>query len=282
MEELENRLRIFEEKYSMHGLFCRNALAQDIAIKKQSGQGIANSRFQSLEQQLLRDRFHGWEDGQKDYTGNSYQKGYIGICVEYFSTHPEELTEDTIQQRCSKLEDGKERYIQNRIAREHRAPFISEETWNNTAGVLRNGIESALYNCKTDFVLALHELRDRLNYEQRTKKTDTIINNTVKNGFIVIGNQNTINAQFGELFKALDSLHSKIKDSNDFTPAEKQDFQAELATLKAQLSKSNPDKSRILQAWECVNVLVTGKSLYDLLLSITPLIMEIVSKLGGS
>jgi hypothetical protein len=281
MEELEKRLRYFAEKYSMHVLSSRNALAQDIAAKKQSGQGIANSRSQGLEQQLFRDRFHGWEDGRKDYTGNSYQKGYIGICVEYFSTHPEELTDDTIRQLCSKFEAGKERYIQNLIASVHQAPFMSEETRNNSAGVLRNGVESTLYNCKADLVLALHEMRDKQNYEQRTKKADTIMNNTVNNGFIVVGDHNTVNAQFRDLFEALDTLQAKIKDATDFTPAEMQDVNAEITTLKAQLAKSNPDKSRIMQAWECVNVLVTGKGLYDLLLPITPLIMEFVSKITG-
>lgn len=101
-------------------------------------------------------------------------------------------------------------------------------------------------------------------------------NNTVTNGIIVTGNNNTINAQFGKEISAIDNLQAQLNNASDFTPAEKEDIKSDLEYIKKQLSKNTPNKGIVSKVWEGVNVAVTGKSLYDLVVQITPKIISLL------
>jgi hypothetical protein len=99
-------------------------------------------------------------------------------------------------------------------------------------------------------------------------------NNSVKNGIIVTGNNNIINAQFGKEISAIDNLQAQLNKAPDFTPAEKEDIKSDLEYLKKQLSKNTPNKGIVSKVWEGVNVAVTGKSLYDLVSQLSIVILN--------
>ena len=69
---------------------------------------------------------------------------------------------------------------------------------------------------------------------------------------ITLGDGNRVNAEFGDLGKALTDLRVAITTSK-ITEAEKMDFVADIETIEAQLVKSNPIKAVISAAWESLN-----------------------------
>jgi hypothetical protein len=76
------------------------------------------------------------------------------------------------------------------------------------------------------------------------------INATGQN-IITLGDGNQINAEFGELGKALVDLREGIIKS-DAAEADKMSFVADIETIQSQLAKPSPNKSIISAAWESV------------------------------
>jgi hypothetical protein len=76
------------------------------------------------------------------------------------------------------------------------------------------------------------------------------INATGQN-IITLGDGNQINAEFGELGKALVELREGIIKS-DAAEADKMSFVADIDTIQSQLAKPSPNKGIICAAWESV------------------------------
>ena len=76
------------------------------------------------------------------------------------------------------------------------------------------------------------------------------INATGQN-IITLGDGNQINAEFGELGKALVELREGIIKS-DAAEADKMSFVADIDTIQSQLAKPSPNKGIISAAWESV------------------------------
>ncbi len=66
---------------------------------------------------------------------------------------------------------------------------------------------------------------------------------------ITVGDGNQINAQFGELGRALVELRNAIIKSNA-SEAEKMGLVADIETIQAQLAKPNPNRTIVKAAWE--------------------------------
>lgn len=75
---------------------------------------------------------------------------------------------------------------------------------------------------------------------------------------IVSGDSNIIiNSHYVELYKNLDLLSEAILKSASFKDEEKLNYIGEINTIKAQLTKTDPDKNIIKQVWEKLKPLAT-------------------------
>lgn len=75
---------------------------------------------------------------------------------------------------------------------------------------------------------------------------------------IVSGDSNIIiNSQYVDLYKNLDLLSEAILTSDSFKDEEKLNYIGEINTVKAQLTKTNPDKGIIGRTWERLKPLAT-------------------------
>jgi hypothetical protein len=88
------------------------------------------------------------------------------------------------------------------------------------------------------------------------------INATGQN-IITLGDGNQINAEFGELGKALVELRDGITNSNA-PEADKMSFVADIETIQSQLAKPAPNKGIISAAWESVKAAAAISGCADL------------------
>jgi hypothetical protein len=88
------------------------------------------------------------------------------------------------------------------------------------------------------------------------------INATGQN-IITLGDGNQINAEFGELGKALVELRDGITNSNA-PEADKMSFVADIETIQSQLAKPTPNKGIISAAWESVKAAAAISGCADL------------------
>ncbi|WNZ29957.1 MAG: hypothetical protein IAX21_03620 [Candidatus Bathyarchaeota archaeon] len=103
-----------------------------------------------------------------------------------------------------------------------------------------------------------------INYFQGVSKFQKVgekyegINITTINGVTVLGNGNiAVNTQFIDLYKHLSILSEIIAKSSQLSDEEKLNNVGEIETIKAQLMKTNPDKSIIRKAWDKLKPLAT-------------------------
>ncbi len=93
---------------------------------------------------------------------------------------------------------------------------------------------------------------------QKIEKTYSGININNVQGVINIGDNNIIvNEQHADLYKNLDLLSKVIRSSDKLTDEEKLNYVSEIETIKAQLSKTNPDRNIIKRAWKRMKPLAT-------------------------
>jgi hypothetical protein len=107
---------------------------------------------------------------------------------------------------------------------------------------------------------------------QRIQNKFAGINITNIQGIIQLGDGNVVNAEFKDLYLYLGLLAEEIKRSDKFPDQDKLNYQAEIDTVRAQLSKPIPDKSIIQKSWEKIKVLSTISSLINLFEKIAKLI----------
>lgn len=74
-------------------------------------------------------------------------------------------------------------------------------------------------------------------------------------GVVVLGNNNVVRNEFVDIFKKLDQMEGAMKMSGDITEEQKLATQADIQTIKDQLSKSIPDKGIIQKAMDGISFL---------------------------
>ena len=79
------------------------------------------------------------------------------------------------------------------------------------------------------------------------------INITNIGGITVVGSNNIVRNEFVDVLRAFNQLEGAMKMSDKLTEEQKLDVQADIQTIKNQLSKSQPDKSIIQKAMESIS-----------------------------
>lgn len=93
---------------------------------------------------------------------------------------------------------------------------------------------------------------------QRVEKSYSGINITNIQGVVTLGDENTIvNVQYPDLYRELALLSGVIRKSSPLSDEEKLNYTSEIETIKAQLSKTQPDRDIISKSWERLRPLAT-------------------------
>lgn len=87
------------------------------------------------------------------------------------------------------------------------------------------------------------------------------INVTNIQGITVIGDGNYVYTQYADLYRNLDLLGEEIRRNDQLSDEQKLNYQAEINTIKSQLSKQNPDRSILKRAWQVLKSIATIGSL---------------------
>jgi hypothetical protein len=96
---------------------------------------------------------------------------------------------------------------------------------------------------------------------KRAEKTSVNITNI--KGVTVVGDGNVVNTQFTDLSRALDELDRAIAKSPEITDTQKLDAASDLATIRAQIAKQQPDKTIVATAWKSLKGLATIATLSE-------------------
>jgi hypothetical protein len=240
MKELERRIHIFNNKFaSYRNKECSKILQEKLEAQRNRTY-FSGVKERALETRLFRERFYGYDSDLKDCNGETFHKGIFGIAKDYYSTHPEELTDEAIQNlidmlnqdvlMCINLVDPEE--IQNR-----RTHQFTEQEMKTIIFRKKQALESDWSTYIVDLVQELKMQREKYFFEKRTQNISTVMNNnTVTNGIIITGNSNNVNAQYGEQVIKDNQLKGKINESDNLTPAEEQIENIVLGAVEDQLN----------------------------------------------
>lgn len=91
------------------------------------------------------------------------------------------------------------------------------------------------------------------------------INITNIKGVTVVGSGNIVNTELTDLSNTLSEIEAALSGSDKLSEEEKLNAIADIGTIQTQLSKPEPKKSIIKEAWEGVEVAVTAAGFTDLL-----------------
>jgi len=120
-----------------------------------------------------------------------------------------------------------------------------------------------VFPSKTIYYKASDKIMDYFNGASKFQRVDRSISGInvmniqgVTN--IVAGDSNVIiNSQYVDLYKDLDLLSEAIQKSGSFNDEEKLNFVGEINTIKAQLTKTKPDRDIIRRVWNKLKTLAT-------------------------
>lgn len=108
---------------------------------------------------------------------------------------------------------------------------------------------------------------------QRVEKSYSGINITNIQGVITLGDNNiVVNKLYLDLYRELSLLSEAIRKSNQLTDEEKLNYTSEIETIKAQLSKTEPDRGIISSAWNKLEKLSTIAGISSLFEKVAKLI----------
>ena len=79
------------------------------------------------------------------------------------------------------------------------------------------------------------------------------INITNIGGVTVVGSNNVVRNEFIDVLRAFNQLEGAVKMSDKLSEEQKLDVQADVQTIKSQLSKAQPDKSIVQKAMESIS-----------------------------
>lgn len=83
------------------------------------------------------------------------------------------------------------------------------------------------------------------------------INITNVKGVTVLGDGNIVNARFTDLYRAIDELDRVIDENTALSDEQKLDAAADLSTIRAQIAKTNPDRTILATAWSSLQGIAT-------------------------
>jgi len=136
---------------------------------------------------------------------------------------------------------------------------------------------------KTVYYKASHTTMDYFNGISKFQKVDKStprvdVTNVQGVTNIVSGDSNVIiNTQYVDLYKNLDLLSDVILKSASLSNEQKLNHIGEINTIKAQLSKTDPDKSVIRKAWEKLQPLASVAGIGSFVIKVAELIMRLTA-----
>ena len=89
------------------------------------------------------------------------------------------------------------------------------------------------------------------------------VNITNIKGVTILGDGNIVNAEFTDLSRALAELDQKVAETNELTDEQKLDVAGDVATIRGQIAKKQPDRSVIRAAWESLKFLADVATIAD-------------------
>lgn len=105
----------------------------------------------------------------------------------------------------------------------------------------------------------------------------TGINVTNIRGVTVIGDNNFVRQEFGDLYRSLELLKEEISKNANIKDKDKLNYQSEIETIKSQLAKQNPNKNIIKEAWTAIKTLATVEGVMQFYKRVVPLIHKLIS-----
>lgn len=191
MEELFRRIEYLDSKMSKYCHSEFSKLRSELRTKGYNSQNFPISKFRELESRLFREKFNGYENNIKDYKGETFQKGIIGITLEYFEQHTEELTDFSIKTLIGKLDEkfqGQIKLVPEYVPIHYRriGNFTQQQIATHIAEEI-SAMENDWNSCRADLFNELKVLQDRLNCKQRSiiHSSAVVNNNTVTNGILL-------------------------------------------------------------------------------------------------
>ncbi|NWF86227.1 hypothetical protein HXY32_00185 [Candidatus Bathyarchaeota archaeon] len=136
---------------------------------------------------------------------------------------------------------------------------------------------------KTVYYKASHTTMDYFDGISKFQKVDKSISRVDVTNIqgvtnIISGDSNVIiNSQYVDLYKNLDLLSDVVLKSGSLGNEEKLNYIGEINTIKAQLGKTNPDRSIIKKAWEKLQPLAAVAGIGSFFIKVAELIMRLTA-----
>jgi len=103
------------------------------------------------------------------------------------------------------------------------------------------------------------------------------INITNIKGVTILGSGNVVNTELTDLCKILSEIENIISESDELSDEQKLNSIADIGAIQNQLSKPQPNRNIIKEAWAGIKEVVTAASFIELLGKIEDLIAPILS-----
>jgi hypothetical protein len=113
-------------------------------------------------------------------------------------------------------------------------------------------------------------------FQRNSKKLNGIKVERIQ-GVVVIGNDNVVYNKHSNLYRSLDLLGEEIRLSDKVSDKQKLSYQAEIDTIKSQLSKPAPDRSIIRRAWNALKGVATVGGVITTLEKVRELIQPLLA-----
>lgn len=102
------------------------------------------------------------------------------------------------------------------------------------------------------------------------------INITNIRGVTVLGSGNVVNTELTDLANALSELEVALSQSDKLSEEEKLNAIADIGTIQTQLSKPNPKRSIVKDAWSAIEIAVTAAGFTELIHKVAAFIAPLV------
>ncbi len=110
--------------------------------------------------------------------------------------------------------------------------------------------------------VGIDEIEGESAYQREEKYAG--INITNVRGVMVIGDENVVNAQFTDLFKALDELKGETSQSKNLSDEQKLILASDIDSIKNQIAKPEPDKQIVARLWANAEKIVIAAGLVEI------------------
>ncbi len=119
---------------------------------------------------------------------------------------------------------------------------------------------------------------DKIEGESAFQRQDRYagINITNIQGVTIIGDENIVNAEYSDLYQALNEFEKSVSSSDKISDEDKLNITADVESLKNQLSKPKPARTIIANIWSGIEKIVTVTGLAQAAAKVATLIQPFI------